>query len=90
MISLLLLTAALLVSLTASASIGSVWFGAGLLFSFALGRSIPVILSAWSMDALESLRFFHQWQNTFEKIAGIILILVGIFMLNEYFIFIQY
>ena len=37
MISLLLLTAALLVSLTASASIGSVWFGAGLLFSFALG-----------------------------------------------------
>lgn len=81
---------ALLVTLTASASIGSIWFGASLLFAFALGRSIPVILGAWSMDALESLKFFHQWQNTFEKIAGITLILVGFFMLNEYFILITY
>jgi len=81
---------ALLVALTASASIGSLWFGAALLFAFALGRSIPIILGAWSMDALESLTFFHQWQRLFEKIAGITLILVGIFMFNEYFIFFTY
>ncbi len=61
-----------------------------LIACLALGRCIPVILGAWSMDVLKSLHFFHQWQTTFEKIAGFTLILVGLFMLNEYFIIIVY
>jgi len=83
-------TPALLVALTASAAIGSVGFGFGLLFAFALGRSIPVILGAWSMGWLESLKVLSRYQKGLEVIAGIVLILTGLYLLNEYFFIIQY
>jgi len=83
-------TPALLVTLTASAAIGSVTFGFGLLLAFALGRSIPIILGAWSMGWLESLRMFARHQKTLEVIAGITLILTGLYLLNEYFFIIEY
>jgi len=76
---------ALLVMLTASAAIGSVTFGFSLLFAFALGRGIPVIIGAWSMGMLESMQFFSQYQKPIEKIAGIVLILSGLYFLNQYF-----
>ncbi len=82
-------TPALLVLLTASASIGSPGFGALLLFAFALGRSVPVILGAWSMGWLESLSFLRKRQNVFETIAGTILILSGLYLVNEYFLFVE-
>jgi len=78
-------TPALLVTLTASAAIGSISFGFFLLLSFALGRSIPVILGAWSMGWLESLNIFSRYQKTFEIVAGVVLILTGLYLLNEYF-----
>jgi cytochrome c-type biogenesis protein len=78
-------TPALLVTLTASAAIGSVSFGFALLFAFALGRSIPVILGAWSMGWIESLQLLSRHQKTFETIAGITLVLTGLYLLNEYF-----
>ena len=78
-------TPALLVTLTASAAIGSVSFGFALLLAFALGRSIPVILGAWSMGWIESLQILSRYQKTFEIIAGITLILTGLYLLNEYF-----
>jgi len=83
-------TPALLVTLTASAAIGSVSFGFGLLFAFALGRSIPVILGAWSMGWLESLKVLSRYQRGLEVIAGMVLILTGLYLLNEYFFIIQY
>ena len=83
-------TPALLVALTASASIGSPLFGFALLLAFALGRSIPVILGAWSMGWLESLKILSNYQKTFEIIAGVTLILTGLYLLNEYFFIIQY
>ena len=83
-------TPALLVTLTASAAIGSVAFGFALLLAFALGRSIPIILGAWSMGWLESLRGLSRYQRGFEIIAGVVLILTGLYLLNEYFFFIQY
>ena len=82
-------TPALLVTLTASAAIGSVTFGFGLLLAFALGRSIPIILGAWGMGWLESLKIFSRYQRGFETIAGIVLILSGLYLLNEYFFFIE-
>lgn len=82
-------TPALLVTLTASAAIGSVSFGFALLLAFALGRSIPIILGAWSMGWLESLRILSRYQHGFETIAGIVLILSGLYLLNEYFFFIE-
>jgi cytochrome c-type biogenesis protein len=79
---------ALLIALTASAAIGSVAFGAALLLAFALGRSIPILLGAWSMGWLESLQVVGSHHRTFEIIGGITLILTGLYMLNEYlFIF---
>ena len=78
-------TPALLVTLTASAAIGSVGFGFALLLAFALGRSIPIILSAWSMGWLESLQILSRYQKLFEIFAGIALILTGLYLLNEYF-----
>lgn len=82
-------TPALLVLLTASASIGSVGFGFLLLFAFALGRSVPVILGAGSMGWLESLDFLRRRQHLFEVIAGTILILSGLYLINEYFLFVE-
>jgi len=83
-------TPALLVTLTASAAIGSVTFGFALLLAFALGRSIPVILGAWSMGWLESLKVFTRYQKIMEVIAGIVLILIGLYLLNEYLYIIEY
>jgi len=81
---------ALLVALTASAAIGSVLFGAGLLLAFALGRSIPILLGAWSMGWLESLQVVGKHHRGFEMTGGIVLILTGLYMLNEYLFIIQY
>ncbi|MDH5778141.1 MAG: sulfite exporter TauE/SafE family protein, partial [Gammaproteobacteria bacterium] len=82
-------TPALLVTLTASAAIGSVPYGFALLLAFALGRSIPIIIGAWSMGWLESLQILSRYQKIFEVIAGVVLILVGLYLLNEYFFFIE-
>ncbi len=83
-------TPALLVALTASASIGSPLFGFALLLAFALGRSIPIILGAWSMGWLESLQILAKHQKLFELIAGVTLVLTGFYLLNEYFFIIKY
>ena len=83
-------TPALLVTLTASAAIGSVSFGFFLLLAFALGRSIPIILGAWSMGWLESLQVLSRYQKYLEMFAGVVLVLVGLYLLNEYFYFIEY
>jgi len=83
-------TPALLVTLTASAAIGSVSFGFALLLAFALGRSIPVILGAWSMGWLESLQVLSRYQRVLEVIAGIVLVVTGLYLLNEYFFIIEY
>ena len=76
---------ALLIALTASSIIGSVWFGAGLLLSFAIGRSIPIIIGAWSMSWLERLQSVAKYHHAFEVIGGVVMILSGLYLLNEYF-----
>ncbi len=77
-------TPALLVSLTASAAIGSLPFGAGLLLAFAAGRSIPIIIGAWSMGWLESLQVLSRHQKNVEIIAGVTLIVTGLYLINAY------
>ncbi len=83
-------TPALLVALTASAAIGSVPFAFALLLAFAVGRTIPIILGAWSMGWLESLQLLSQHQKGFEVLAGVTLILTGLYLLNEYLFIIKY
>ena len=83
-------TPALMVALTASAAIGSVSFGFALLFAFALGRSVPILLGAWSMGWLESLKVIGRYQKIFELLAGLVLIFMGLYLLNEYFFIIEF
>jgi cytochrome c-type biogenesis protein len=78
-------TPALMVALTASAAIGSVTFGFALLLAFALGRSVPIMLGAWSIGWLESLKLISHYQKIFEVLAGLVLIVMGLYLLNEYF-----
>jgi len=78
-------TPALLVTLTASAAIGSPGFGFSLLLAFALGRSIPVLLTAWGIGFIESLNVLSSYQKYFEILSGVTLIITGLYLLNEYF-----
>ncbi|MDH5361399.1 MAG: sulfite exporter TauE/SafE family protein [Gammaproteobacteria bacterium] len=82
-------TPALIVMLAASAASGSIGFGFSLLLAFALGRSVPIILGAISMAWLERFTLIKQGQNFFELVGGVVLILTGIYLLNEYFYFVQ-
>ena len=79
-------TPALAATLTVSAAIGSVPFGMALLFSFALGRSIPILLGAWSIGWIEHMQGMQRWQKTFEVVAGATLILTGVYLLSDYVI----
>ncbi len=78
-------TPALIVLLGVSASVGSAVFGALLLLAFAIGRAIPVILGAWAIGWLESLKSLSRSQRVFEIAGGVALILTGLYMLNAYF-----
>jgi cytochrome c-type biogenesis protein len=79
-------TPALIVMLTAAAGIGSVPFGFALLLAFALGRALPIILGAWGVGWLESLKLLTRWQRKFELVGGVLLIASGIYLINEYFL----
>ena len=81
---------ALVVALAASASLQSPLYGAALLFSFALGRSLPILLGAWAMSWLESLKVMMRYQRVFEMVGGVVLILTGLYLLNEYTFWIDY
>jgi len=83
-------TPALMVTLTAAAAIGSVPFGFALLLAFALGRAIPIALGAWGMGWLESFKVHSHHQKAIEIVAGLTLILTGLYLLNEYFFIVQY
>ena len=83
-------TPALMVTLTASAAIGSAPFGFALLLAFAIGRAIPIALGAWGMGWLESLKVLSRHQKAIEIAAGVTLILTGLYLLNEYFFIVTY
>jgi len=75
---------ALLVSLTASAAIGSVPFGLALLLAFGVGRSVPILLFAMSIGWLKSLDRLQHVQKALAMIAGFALILTGFYLLGDY------
>ena len=49
-----------------------------------------MILGAWSMGWLESLSIISRHQRKLEIIAGITLFVTGLYLLNEYFLVIEY
>ena len=83
-----LCTPALVILLGVVSGIGSPLFGATLLLAFALGRAVPIILGAWAVGWLESLKPLQHAQKTFEVMGAVLLILSGLYMLNAYYFFI--
>jgi cytochrome c-type biogenesis protein len=75
---------ALLVMLTAAAGVGSVPFGFALLLAFALGRALPILLGAWAVGWLESLKRLARWQKAFEIAGGMTLIVAGVYLIEQY------
>lgn len=73
------------IGLGVSASIGSVAYGGLLMLAFAIGRVIPLAVGAISIGWLESLQAVERWRRTFEILGGITLMMVGLYLLNEYY-----
>lgn len=56
-------------------------YGAILLFIYALGRGVPILLAGTFTGALKSFRSLSRWSEIVEKASGVILLLVGIYFL---------
>jgi len=75
-------TPALVVLLGVTAGIGSVLLGVVLLLAFALGRAVPLAVGALAVSWLENLNSLSRHRRGFEIAGGLILIVMGLYMLN--------
>lgn len=50
--------------------------------------AVPIILGAWAIGWLESLKPLRHSQGLFEIVGALLLILSGLYMLNAYFVLI--
>ncbi len=56
-------------------------YGAVLLFIYALGRGVPILLAGSFTGVLKTFRNLGKWTVWFEKASGVIIILVGFYFL---------
>lgn len=56
-------------------------YGAALLFVYALGRGVPIVLAGTFTGALKHLRSLGQWSSLIEKASGVIVVGVGLYFL---------
>lgn len=60
---------------------GALLYGAALLFVYALGRGVPVVLAGTFTGALKSFQKLGGWSDAIEKASGVIVIGVGLYFL---------
>jgi cytochrome c-type biogenesis protein len=60
---------------------GALAYGATLLFVYALGRGVPVVLAGTFTGALKSLQSLERWSPVIEKASGLIVLAVGFYFL---------
>ena len=60
-----------------AAGIGSAWFGAALLFVFALVRGLPLLLVGTFTGLLKEMKGIARWQPRLEKGSGVLLVVLG-------------
>jgi cytochrome c-type biogenesis protein len=60
---------------------GALVYGATLLFIYALGRGVPVVLAGTFTGALKSMRSLERWSPVIEKASGVIVLAVGFYFL---------
>ena len=58
-----------------------VGYGAALLFLYALGCAVPVVLAGSFAGALKRLRQFGRWNERINQVSGALLIAVGLYFL---------
>ena len=56
-------------------------YGAALLFLYALGAAVPVMLAGTFAGVLKNLRAFGKWNDLINRVGGALLILVGFYFL---------
>lgn len=59
---------------------GAMAYGALLLFIYALGRGVPIVAAGTFTGALKQLRTFGRWSSVIEKVSGVIIIGVGLYL----------
>ncbi len=74
-------TPALAAILTYVMAKGALAYGATLLFVYALGRGVPVVLAGTFAGALKGLQNIGRWSELIEKASGLIIIAVGLYFL---------
>ena len=60
---------------------GALLYGAALLFIYALGRGVPVVLAGTFTGVLKSFQKLGRWSEVIEKVSGVIVIGVGLYFL---------
>ncbi|NMC12581.1 MAG: cytochrome c biogenesis protein CcdA [Chloroflexi bacterium] len=60
---------------------GALLYGAVLLFTYALGRGVPVVLAGTFTGALKNFQKLGRWSEVIEKTSGVIVIGVGMYFL---------
>jgi cytochrome c-type biogenesis protein len=58
---------------------GALLYGASLLFVYALGRGVPIVLAGTFTGILKRLQAFGRWNEALEKVAGVVVIAVGLY-----------
>ena len=66
-------------------STGSAWFGALLLFVFALVRGLPVLVAGTFTGLLKDVKGFTRWQSRLETASGALLIVLGAGFVGQWF-----
>jgi cytochrome c-type biogenesis protein len=59
---------------------GAIVYGALLLFVYALGRGVPIVAAGTFAGVLKELSSFGRWAPTLEKVSGVIIIGVGLYL----------
>jgi cytochrome c-type biogenesis protein len=60
---------------------GALLYGAALLFFYALGRGVPVVLAGTFTGAMKGFQKLGRWSDMIEKASGVIVIGVGLYFL---------
>lgn len=60
---------------------GALAYGAVLLFVYALGRGVPVVLAGTFTGALKGLQSLNRWSGAIEKVSGVVVLAVGFYFL---------
>ena len=60
---------------------GALAYGAALLFVYALGRGVPIVLAGTFTGVIKRLWSFGRWSPVIEKVSAVIILDVGLYFL---------